>query len=282
MRVIETSLNEDLSLFSSYLWQQRVVHRIFEEQGAQVVELADPAQAESVRAAYHAWRDGHLRIETVAPAGRAAPRWPEALARYRGLTALIVLTCAAFPFSYMLADGQMTAVASWLTIIDLRGAAGGPPTLSELIAQGQVWRWFTPMFLHFSVLHLAFNCAITIELGRRIEGTLGAAAFWLIVLALAAASNLCQYAFGGGPLFGGLSGVAYGLLGFILVMARRMPERHVWQLPAGLSIGLLVFLVLFTTGVTEQFGLFVANAAHWSGLGAGALLALAWRSPSSA
>ena len=43
MRVIETSLDEDLKLFSSYLWQHRVVHRIFEERGRQVVELADPA-----------------------------------------------------------------------------------------------------------------------------------------------------------------------------------------------------------------------------------------------
>ena len=33
-------------------------------------------------------------------------------------------------------------------------------------------------------------------------------------------------------------------------------------------------VVTFTTGVTEPFGLYVANAAHWSGLGAGAVLAL--------
>lgn len=278
MRVIETSASEDLSLFSSYLWQQRIVHRIFEERGSQVVELADPAHADSVQAAYRAWQDGRLALEAV-PRERAGSRWPAALARYPGLTTLIALACAVFPFSYLLADGQVTVVAALLTIIDLREAGDTLPTLLELLGRGEVWRWFTPMLLHFSVLHLAFNCAISIELGRRLEGALGSGGLWLLVLALAGASNLCQYAFGAGPLFGGLSGVAYGLLGFILVMARRMPAVPAWQLPPGLSIGLLVFLVVFSTGVTEAFGLFVANAAHWSGLLGGMVLAALWRRP---
>lgn len=281
MRVIETSASEDLSLFSSYLWQQRIGHRIFEESGSQVVELADPAHADSVRAAYRAWRDGRLTLEAV-PRKPVRSRWPAALARYPGLTALIVLACAVFPFSYLLAGGRVTAVAAWLTIIDLRSAGDSLPSLLELLGRGEVWRWFTPMLLHFSVLHLAFNCAIGIELGRRVEGTLGAGGFWLLVLALAAASNLCQYAFGAGPLFGGLSGVVYGLLGFILVMARRMPGTTAWQLPPALSIALLIFLVVFTTGITEPFGLFVANAAHWSGLAGGAVLAALWRRPAGA
>ncbi len=278
MRIIETSASDDLSSFSSYLWQQRIVHRIFEERGSQVVELADPAHADTVRAAYQAWRDGRLALEAV-PGRRARSRWPAALARYPGLTALIVLVCAVFPFSYLLADGQVTAVAALLTIIDLRDSGDTLPSVLELLARGEVWRWFTPVLLHFSVLHLAFNCAVTIELGRRLEGALGSGGLWLLVLALAVASNLCQYAFGAGPMFGGLSGVAYGLLGFILVMARRMPDAPAWQLPPGLSIGLLVFLVVFSTGVTEAFGLFVANAAHWSGLIGGVVLAALWRRP---
>ena len=76
------------------------------------------------------------------------------------------------------------------------------------------------------------------------------------------------------PLFGGLSGMAYGLLGYLLVMARRAPQDLRWQLPKGFSISLLIFLVVFSTGITEPFGLHVANAAHWSGLICGALLAL--------
>lgn len=269
MRVIETSLDEDLSLFSGYLWQKRVVHRVYEERGAQVLEVADDTQAGAVREAYRAWRTGRLTIEAAARPVAPA-HWTRAFARYPGLTVLIALSLLAFPFSYPVAQERLTAIAAWLTIVDPRTPLAALPSLPELLAQGQVWRWFTPMFLHFSVMHLAFNCAITVELGRRVERRLGGMGLWLLVLLLAGISNLVQYAFGASPMFGGLSGVAYGLLGFVLVRARLAPGVPDWQLPPALGIALLVFLVVFTTGITEPFGLFVANAAHWAGLGAGA------------
>ena len=52
MRVIETSLEEDLTSFSLYLRQKQVAHRIFEESGRQIVELADERWADAVRKAY--------------------------------------------------------------------------------------------------------------------------------------------------------------------------------------------------------------------------------------
>ena len=278
MRVIETSLDEDLSLFSGYLWQQRVRHRVFEERGCQVLEVADAAQAGSVRDAYRAWKAGRLRIEAL-PGAAGPPTWPRALARYRGLTLLVALAVVAFPFSRPLAEGELSPVAAWLTIIDLRTPLEAPASLLGLLADLEVWRWFTPMLLHFSVLHLAFNCAIVIELGRRVEQSLGGGGLWLLVLLLGGVSNLAQYTFGASPVFGGLSGVAYGLLGFVVTMRRLAPAVATWHLPNGVAVGLLIFLVLFSTGVTEPFGLFVANAAHWAGLlaGAGAALALGRR-----
>jgi GlpG protein len=227
MRVIETSLNEDLSLFSRYLRQQRVAHRIFEERGSQVLEVADPGQGDAVRGAYQAWRSGHLALEAVAQESgtRRASPWAAALVRYPGLTLLVLLACLAFPFSYPLADGELTAVAGWLTIVDLRSIQQTLPGLLEVLAEGQLWRWFTPVFLHFSAAHLAFNCAITIFLGRRLEDALGTAGLWLPVVLIGVASNLAQYVLGDSPVFGGLSGVAYGLVGFVLVMSRRDPDR---------------------------------------------------------
>jgi GlpG protein len=276
MRVIQTSLDEDISVFCRYLWQRRVAHRVFEESGSQVLEVADPAQATAVRTAFEDWKSGRLRLEAVSsPQSSGPPRWRQALARYPALSAIILLAVAVFPFSYPLSQGRLTDLAALLTIIDPRVPLAALPALPELLAQFEIWRWFTPMFLHFSVLHLGFNCAITIELGRRVERGLGSVALLAIVLALAGASNLIQYAFGGGPLAGGLSGVAYGLLGFILAMNRLLPAEREWQLPKGLSVSLLLFLVIFTTGITEPFGLHIANAAHWSGLAAGIVLAVA-------
>jgi GlpG protein len=276
MRVIQTSLDEDISVFSRYLWQQRVAHRVFEERGSQVLEVADPAHAAAVREAFELWKSGRLTLDAVSRRqGPAAARWRHALARYPALSTLILLAVALFPFSYPLAEGRLTDLAALLTIIDPRVPLAALPALPELLARLEIWRWFTPMLLHFSVLHLGFNCAITVELGRRVEQGLGSAGLVAVVLALSGGSNLMQYAFGGGPLFGGLSGVAYGLLGFILTMNRLLPAEPRWQLPKGLSVSLLLFLVIFTTGITEPFGLHVANAAHWSGLAGGVILALA-------
>ncbi len=179
-----------------------------------------------------------------------------------------------FPFTMPLAEGRVSYVASWLTIVDLMQVGPAPGTLWELIQDAAVWRWFTPMLIHFNAVHLLFNCAVVIEMGRRIESRLGAFWFWAIVLIVALVANLGQYAMSANPLFGGLSGVAFGLLGFVLAAGRLAPSEREWQVPPAVAGGLLFFLVLFSTGVTEYFGLHVANAAHWFGLGAGALLGL--------
>lgn len=273
MRVIETSLEEDLSLFSRYLWQKRVPHRIYEERGAQVVEVADENAAAGVRKAYQDWRAGTLVLE-ARPAARASEpgllqRLPGLVTRYPVLTALLGISLFLFPFSLPVAEGQLTAVVSWLTIVDLHQPT---PVGWEDLLTGQIWRWFTPVFLHFSVMHIAFNLAVSAEFGRRVERGAGSMGFLLIVLVTAWTSNLGQFLIAGNPVFGGLSGVGYGLLGYVMVRHRLEPDQPAWHLHMGFAWSLLIFLVIFSTGVTEPFGLYVANAAHWIGLISGALL----------
>ena len=73
MRVIEVSAEENLAPFSQFLWQHRVAHRIFEERGLQVLELAESAHAAEVQKAYSAWCDGSLKLNTVALPGSGFP-----------------------------------------------------------------------------------------------------------------------------------------------------------------------------------------------------------------
>lgn len=91
------------------------------------------------------------------------------------------------------------------------------PTLPEVYG-GQVWRLFTPMFLHFGIFHIVFNLLWTLEFGRVIELRQGWPAFILITLAISISANLSQY-FVSGPLFGGMSGVIYGLFGYIWIQS---------------------------------------------------------------
>ena len=275
MRVIETSIEEDLSLFSRYLWQQRVRHRIYEESGRQVLEVADAPAVDSVRTAYQAWRSGRLVLEPD-PAGYPAlaerlARLTAVVRRYPVLVTVLGLAVLVFPFSVPIADGRLTAVTAWLTVVDLDTAA--EPTLALLLS-GEVWRLITPIFLHFSVVHLVFNVAVMADFGRRIESGRGPVIFALIMAIIGVSSNVGQYLISGNPLFGGLSGVAYGLLGFVLVSQRRFPQEASWHVHPGFAFSLILFLVIFSTGVTEQFGLHVANAAHWIGLSCGAVIAV--------
>jgi GlpG protein len=271
-------MEEDLSLLSRYLWQQRVPHRIFEERGQQVVEVSDERAADPVRKAYRDWRAGTLVLEyrppTASPdteAGNLPRRLGTLLARYPVLSALILISLGVFPFSALVTNGELSSVVAWLTVIDLRQAR---PLGWDSLLTIQIWRWFTPMFLHFSVMHIAFNIAVSTEFGRRIEVRDGSVRFLLVVLVIAGVSNLGQFLLAGNPVFGGLSGVGYGLLGYVLVRHRLEPDENAWQVHMGFAWSLLIFLVLFSTGVTEPFGLYVANAAHWLGLITGS--ALGW------
>lgn len=275
MRVIETVLEEDLSTFAAYLRRHRVPHRIFEERGRQVVEAGSAEAAQAVRAAYNAWRRGELPVPSVVRAPQAAGQVPRALlaaARYPTLTVLCLLALVVAPFSTGLLRAD--AFVASLFFVDPYNPALSP---LEVLATFELWRWVTPMLLHFSAVHLLFNIAVTVEFGRRIEFRRGSLGLLGIVLGTAAVSNsaqyLAQYLAAEPAGFGGLSGVAYGLLGYVVVSQRRQPDDPVWRVHMGFVWSLLIFLVIFSTGITESF-LPVANAAHWAGLVTGAALAL--------
>ncbi len=73
------------------------------------------------------------------------------------------------------------------------------------------------MLIHFSPTHLIFNCLWIYILGKEIESFDGKWLFLILILITSASSNYAQYAFSGPSIFGGLSGVEYGLLGICFV-----------------------------------------------------------------
>jgi GlpG protein len=135
------------------------------------------------------------------------------------------------------------------------------------ILAGQVWRLVTPIFLHFGILHILFNVwAISLE-GTLIETRRGTLRLAVIVLASAILSNLGQYYYmdqadpEGLHLFGGLSGVGYGLFGYLWMKGQYEPEQGMILHPNTIST-MLFWLVLCMTGLVGP----IANAAHVVGL----------------
>lgn len=143
---------------------------------------------------------------------------------------------------------------------------------TDAMSKGEYWRLLTPIFLHFGLFHVAFNSLWMWELGRRIEPLGGSLHTVAIVLLIGFSSNLGQYLWGGPSLFGGMSGVVYGLLGYVWIRNKVSPQP-VLKIPPGLLGFMLFWLVLCMSGV---IGLFmsgsIANAAHLVGLLTGMIL----------
>jgi len=132
-----------------------------------------------------------------------------------------------------------------------------------------VWHAISPIFLHFSAEHLIFNGLMFWYLGGLLERATGRVFFIALLLVLALAGNVSQLLVSG-PLFGGLSGVVYGFMGFACVYQLGVMNLGV---PKGLFYLAGGWLILGLSGVFSAMGLFnLANAAHVGGLLSGLVM----------
>lgn len=187
----------------------------------------------------------------------------ETRARQPVLTILLIAICVAIALLSNLGKNQ--AVIANLLISEYRGQVFG--FLPEVRA-GQYWRLITPIFLHFGVVHILFNSLWLWELGSAIERTSQPWKLGALVLVIGLVSNLAQYLYGG-PYFGGMSGVVYGLLGYIWAEGRFNPRPRLVLNPYVMAM-MLAWFALCWTGVVGR----VANMAHTMGLVTG--LGWAW------
>jgi GlpG protein len=157
----------------------------------------------------------------------------------------------------------------------------------ELVSQGEVWRLVTPIFIHFSIWHILFNMLMLYQLGSAIELRRGPMRYALLVLVLAIVSNLAQYYLGayhpgdGWSLpepsihFGGMSGVVYGLIGYVWMKGRYEPHLGLMLHPQTLTWAIVWFFLCMTPALQN-----VANGAHIAGLVTGIVVGAAphlWR-----
>ena len=113
-------------------------------------------------------------------------------------------------------------------------------------------------------------------MGEKIEMIDGRITFVLIVIISSILSNFFQYYSQGPHLFGGLSGVIYGLLGFCMIIEMESKFDR-YGLPA-LYLFMVIWLILGFMGILDLFGFGkVANFAHLGGLVSGILFAMIYR-----
>mgnify|MGYP001827377019 FL=1 len=266
---LEVAVEEDLLPLTALLHQKGMPHRIYEAQGRQVVKVASPEAAGAVRELYAAWQRGDVTIEVNRSSRSSRSTAPSAPVLWRGAPvtlALIALSIAGFLILLL------NAPLEWLSLFTFTpfSLENGQVFFGQF--EQQYWRLVTPAFLHFGWLHIVFNCLWLWELGSRVERQMGALNMSGFFLVIALVSNSAQYLFGGPGIFGGMSGVVYGLLGFAWVGATLQPRWAFKPSPA-IMLFMVGWLVVCLVGVVEVLGFgAVANAAHVGGLLAGATL----------
>ena len=133
------------------------------------------------------------------------------------------------------------------------------------IRSGEIWRVITPIFVHDwpSPFHLLFNVYAMVILGAVIEGRQGTWFLAALVMVVAALSNLAQY-FVSGPNFIGISGVVYGLLGYIWMKGKFDPASGYYLHPQTVVMMLAWFFLCLANVIPH-----IANTVHGVGLGVG-------------
>lgn len=139
------------------------------------------------------------------------------------------------------------------------------------IAQGELWRLVSCIFLHGDGVHLLFNGVALAGLGRLCEAVYGRGRFLFLFLWAGVCGSTLSY-LGGHRLSIGASGAVFGLMGAAIVFG----WRHRRELPPGLGDRLRkalqpwVVLNLFIGFLLP----FIDNMAHLGGLLGGGAAAL--------
>ncbi|MEZ4363003.1 MAG: rhomboid family intramembrane serine protease [Kofleriaceae bacterium] len=170
--------------------------------------------------------------------------------------ALVAITVAVF--GVMLANGVNFLKPTAEELLPW-GADYGPLTLA-----GQPWRLLTSAFLHFGVLHLAFNLFALWQVGGLVERLLGRVNFLALYLGAAIGGSLLSVQVHPYVVSAGASGAVFGVYGAFLAYLLRqrgtLPPELLRKL-RGSTMAFVGYNLLFGLGVKA-----INNSAHIGGL----------------
>ena len=147
--------------------------------------------------------------------------------------------------------------------------------VNSAIAQGQWWRFVTPIFIHIGMLHLLFNSYALWIVGPQVEKLYGGSRFVILYVLTGVAGVAGSYFYHPDNVSAGASGAIFGLFGVLLTFGIRYRNVVPPHFKRAVGTGVLPIIVinLFIGFTIPQ----IDNSAHIAGLLAGA--ALAWLVP---
>jgi len=140
--------------------------------------------------------------------------------------------------------------------------------VNDLILQGQYWRFITPVFLHGSILHLAFNMYALYILGPGLERYYGHWRFLALYFLTGFAGNVMSFLFTSAPSLGSSTAI-FGLLAAQGVFLYQ--NRGLLGAPAQRALLNLVVIAVVNLMIGLSPG--IDNSGHIGGLIGGTLFA---------
>ncbi|MEI7733173.1 MAG: rhomboid family intramembrane serine protease [Verrucomicrobiota bacterium] len=178
----------------------------------------------------------------------------------------LVLMGACILFAFWTSLGQNDSALKLLFISNYRPGFLGIPALSE-VRHGEMWRLLTPVFLHFSFTHIFFNLLWLMQLGSMIEARESSWHLVALVVVIGVVSNTGEYLGSEIYRFGGMSGVVYGLFGYVWIRGKCDPASGYFMDKVNVVLMIIWFFVCLSGKVGH-----IANIVHGSGLAIG----MAW------
>jgi GlpG protein len=259
IKALSVSAEENLQPLSQYLNAQGVRHRISEQAHRQILWVAHESDVALAEWAYQAARNGDLpRPASSVQPWSAGKHGSEA---NRVMAALLEVPVTSLMIVISLVSTALLYTGFGENVFDLLRMG----TWSYMFESGQLWRLITPVFLHFSLMHIAFNMVMLWYFGRQLEKREGYGTLLLLLLLFTTVPNVAQ-SLAEGIRFGGMSGVVYALLGYCW-LTNRLSGRMLYIFP-GAIMGLMVaWLVIGFSGILTHVGFPpMANVAHLGGL----------------
>lgn len=149
--------------------------------------------------------------------------------------------------------------------------AHGAAYLPYIIENGEYYRIFTCMFLHFGIDHLMSNMMMLALMGYRLEPAVGKVRFLIIYLAAGIMGNVIslfqEFMSGDFYVAAGASGAVFGLIGAMLFIAfmnknGRYLKNYGYMDLSARDMCIIIGLGIYSGFVTEG----IDNAAHIGGL----------------
>ncbi|MFX1513649.1 MAG: rhomboid family intramembrane serine protease [Promethearchaeota archaeon] len=137
--------------------------------------------------------------------------------------------------------------------------------VNELVFHGELWRLFTAIFVHGSVVHLLSNVLFLIVFGLRSEELASSEKLFICFFLAGLGGNILSLLWGLSSVSVGASGAVFGIFGMNLMILRKNYRKE--------TRGVLFFaLIFFMLTISQQTNVL----AHLGGLILGVFLGYLW------